>query len=140
MNGKIEHEGIIVAQVAADKYAVKIVQQSACATCHAAKLCTVAESKEKIIEATATNSTLNVGDRVIVYGKISLGYKALALAIITPLVLSLLTLIVVIELSANELAGGISALAILIPYYAILSLFRKKIQREFIFYVTPQNP
>lgn len=138
MNGKIEHEGIIVAQVAADKYAVKIVQQSACATCHAAALCTVAESKEKIIEATATNSTLDIGDEVIVYGKMSLGYKALTLAIVIPLVLSFLTLIIVTQLSGNELTGGISALVVLIPYYGILSLFRKKIQREFVFYVTPR--
>lgn len=140
MKGNISHEGIVVAKVAADKYAIKIIQQSACATCHAAALCTAAESKEKIIEATAPhNATFEIGDNVIVYGKTSLGYKALMLAFVIPLIISLITLIITVQHSNNELTGGILALAILVPYYAILALMHKKIQREFAFYIRYNN-
>ena len=135
MSKYIEHDGIIVSQVADDKYAVKIEQRSACATCHAAALCTAAESKEKIIEAYSTSGTLHIGDNVVVYGRTTLGYNALLLSVVMPLIISLLTLLVVSHHAQNELTGGIAALAILVPYYITLACFRGKIQREFVFYI-----
>lgn len=140
MSRYIEHDGIIVSQVADNKFSVKIEQRSACATCHAAALCTAAESKDKIIEAYSTNSTtLRIGDKVVVYGRTTLGYKALILSIVLPFVISLLTLLIVSGQSQNELTGGIAALAILVPYYLILACFRRKIQREFVFYIKPKR-
>lgn len=139
MSKYIEHDGVIVSQVAEGKFAVKIVQQSACASCHAAKLCSAAESKDKIIEAQSTDSTLNIGDSVVVYGRAMLGYKALIFMIVIPLVISLLTLVIAEGHTTNELYTGIAALAILVPYYGILACFRKKLQREFIFYVKPKQ-
>lgn len=135
MSKYIEHDGIIVQQVSHDKFIVKIEQQSACATCHAAKMCTAAESKEKMIEAKSTDSTLSVGQLVVVYGRTTLGYKALILSVVIPLVISLLTLITVSGNTQNELYGGLAALAILVPYYIVLACFHKKLQREFVFYI-----
>ena len=135
MSSNIEHEGTIIGQVASNKYSVKIVQQSACTTCKVASMCTASESKEKIIEAYADNITLSIGDDVIVYGKLALGYKALTLAVVIPLCLSLLSLIIVMQLTGNEVTSGLTALGILIPYYCALALMRNKLQREFIFRV-----
>lgn len=134
MKKYIEHKGIIIAKVSPTQYAVKIEQLSACATCQAASLCTAAESKEKIIEA-SSNEDLPIGSSVTVYGKTILGYKALAWAVIIPFVLVFTTLSIVTHLTANELIGGIMSLAILIPYYGILALMRKKLQRTFVFYI-----
>ena len=139
MREYIEHEGTITAHIADNRYSVKIVQQSACATCKAAALCTAAESKEKQVEAFAVGETLAVGDAVIVYGRTSLGYKALTLAVIVPLLLSLVALFVVTLCYENELAGGLSAFIILIPYYIALWMMRSKLQRKFVFYVKPQQ-
>lgn len=139
MREYIEHEGTITAHIADNHYSVKIVQQSACATCKAAALCTVAESKEKLIDAYSMGETFSIGDDVIVYGRTSLGYKALTLAVIVPFLLSLAALFVVTTCTANELAGGLSAFVILIPYYIALWMMRSKLQRKFVFYVKPQQ-
>lgn len=139
MREYIEHEGTIIAHTTDNKYSVQIVQQSACATCKAAALCTVAESKEKVVEAFSDGSALTVGQQVTVYGRTSLGYKALVLAVIIPLLLSLTALLIVTQYSGNELAGGLSAFIILVPYYIVLWTMRNKIQRNFIFYVKPQQ-
>lgn len=135
MSKYIEHDGIIVSQVASNKFSIKIEQLSACATCQAAALCTAAESKEKLVEAYSTDDTLHVGDRVVVYGRTSLGYKALLLAVVLPLIISLITLIIVSSHTQSEPTGGIAALAVLVPYYLVLACFRGKIQREFVFYI-----
>ena len=135
MSSYIEHDGIVIAQVSEDKYMVNIVQQSACATCKAASLCTVAESKEKSIEAFARGKEYVVGESVVVYGRTSLGYKALALAVILPLFIAMTTLLLVSHYIDNEALAGISALIMLIPYYIVLWLLRSRIKRVFVFYI-----
>lgn len=135
MSKYIEHDGIIVAQVATGKYTIKITQQSACATCQAAALCNAAESKEKIIEAISTDTTLSVGDDVIVYGRMALGYKALVLAVIIPMFIALTVLFIAMHYTHNELTSGIAALGAMLPYYLILMLLRHKLQRVFVFSV-----
>lgn len=135
MSKYIEHNGTVVSQVAKDKFLVKIEQKSACATCHAATLCSAVESKEKLIEAISTDDTLPIGASVTIYGRMILGYKALLLAAIIPLFISLTTLLIAAEYIENELITGLSALAILIPYYILLACFRSKIERQFVFYI-----
>lgn len=139
MGSIIEHEGTIIGRISPTKLSVKIVQQSACSACKVAGMCSAAESKEKIIEAYSDDATIAIGDAVIVYGKMALGYKALTLAIVLPLVLSALTLFLVSNATGNDLASGLSALGILVPYYCVLALMRNKLQREFIFRVKRNN-
>lgn len=134
MKEYIKHKGIIVAQNSPTQYAVKIEQLSACASCHVASLCSAAESKEKIIEA-ISNKSLPIGTTVTVYGKKTLGYKALAWAVIIPLFIVLITLPTATHFSQNELLGGMIALLVLVPYYTLLALMRKRIERVFIFYI-----
>lgn len=135
MSKYIEHEGTIVAHTAPYKYAVKIVQQSACATCKAASLCTVAESKEKIIDAETDDTTLHIGDNVIVYARTTMGYKALVLAIVIPLFIALGTLLIVSQFVTNELMTGLLTLCVLVPYYTALWLMRGRLKQVFIFYI-----
>ncbi len=134
MKKYIEHKGIVIDRISSTQYAVKIRQQSACASCQAASLCTAAESKEKIIDA-ISHDNISVGTEVTVYGRTIMGYKALTYAIILPLIIVLVSLSVVTHYSHNELAGGLAALAILLPYYGTLALMRKKLQQAFIFYI-----
>ncbi len=135
MSNNIEHEGTVTGIISDDKLSVKIVQQSACTACKAAALCTAAESKEKIVEAYSDDPTIEVGNRVVVYGRLTLGYKALTLAMVIPLFLSLITLLLVYRLTLNEAWSGLAALGILLPYYGCLALIRKQIQRRFTFRV-----
>ena len=137
MSKYIEHDGIIIAQLPGERYAVKITQQSACASCHAANLCSAADNKEKVIEAMAANTSLAVGDRVVVYGRLTMGYRALLLGVVLPMIIAFATLLLATHITHNELVGGIAALGALVPYYATLWFFKRSLQRTFVFYIKP---
>jgi sigma-E factor negative regulatory protein RseC len=65
--------------------------------------------------------------------KQSSGHIAVFLGYVMPLILLVAVLIILISLSVPELTAGLGALAVLIPYYFILYIFRNKISRKFIF-------
>ena len=134
MKEYIEHKGVIVDRSSSTKYVVKIEQLSACATCHAASLCSAGESQEKLIEAISYEE-LSLGTSVTVYGKTILGYKALVWAVIIPLIITLVTLSATIYYTGNELISGIAALSALVPYYGILALMHKRLEKTFVFYI-----
>ena len=86
----IEHEGIIQS-ISGNSVQVLIVQNAACAGCHAQGVCTAADKTEKIINAQAME-TLQAGDKVKVYAQQRLGLKAVLLAFVIPFLLILITL------------------------------------------------
>jgi len=128
----IEHSGIINK---IDNYSIHVLieQESACSECHASGVCNAADKENKIIEVERCDQQLQVGDKVILFGKQSIGLVAVLLAFVIPFVLILITLIILRATGTNEsLSGGIS-LAMLIPYYSILSIFNKKLKTKFKF-------
>ncbi len=133
MSNLIEHEGTVIGIVAPGKISIKIVQLSACVSCKAAKICSAAESKEKIIEAYCDDATIGIGDEVIIYGEATLGHKAVLLALIVPVCILAITLFAVIAATGKETIGGLAALAALMLYYGVLALSNKKIERTFVF-------
>ena len=69
----IKHQGI-VENINSSHIKVRIVQTSACAACSAKGHCASADTKEKIIDVTTGDaSSYQVGDRVIVFGELSMG-------------------------------------------------------------------
>ncbi|NDV46545.1 RseC/MucC family positive regulator of sigma(E) [Paludibacter sp. 221] len=135
MSQIIEHTGKILT-INGDTAKVLITQNSACSGCHAKSACTAADSAEKIIDAININNiSLKAGDDVIIYGKRSVGLKAVLLAFVIPFLLILVSLFVLRAFIDNEAVSGTIALATLIPYYIILSLFRDKLKSDFQFYV-----
>lgn len=128
----IEHEGI-VQSISENSVQVLIVQNSACAGCHAQGVCTAADKTEKIIDAQAME-TLQAGDKVKVYAQQRLGVKATLLAFVIPFLLIFITLAIAGMFTDKEAVTGTIALAMLVPYYIILSFFKNKLQKEFVFY------
>ncbi|MFC2152872.1 SoxR reducing system RseC family protein, partial [Bacteroidota bacterium] len=57
----------------------------------------------------------------------------LFLGYVLPFILVLSLLIVLTTITENEAVAGISALAILVPYYLILFLLKDKIRKKFTF-------
>lgn len=133
----IEHEGIIQS-ISGNSVQVLIVQNSACAGCHAQGVCTAADKTEKIINAQAME-TLQAGDKVKVYAQQRLGLKAVLLAFVIPFLLILITLAVAGVFIDKEAVTGTIALAVLVPYYIILSFFKGKLQKEFVFYAVKET-
>lgn len=130
----IQHKGI-VAKVEGDCVVVRILQESACSGCAAKKLCNSAESKEKLIEVVSARANgYEVGQEVMLEGRLSDGRWASLLAYALPLLLLLATLLVMtLVLHCSEALSAGCSLAVLVPYYGLLYLFRARLQRRFSF-------
>ena len=132
MSTKISHSGIIES---IDKGCihVRIVQTSACAACKVASYCNAAESKEKIVDVYKPAGSLKVGDAVTVTASAQMATQALLYGFAYPFVLLVGVLVVVLWLTGNEATAGLSALAALLPYYAVLYLLRDRQRERFAF-------
>lgn len=129
----ITHPGI-VEQISGDSIYVKILAMSACSSCHAKGMCSIAEVEEKVIEIKKDpKRNLNEGQEVTVAMQKSLGGKAVFLGYILPFLVLMGVLILVLSLTGNEGIAGLSAILILIPYYWLLYIYRDKLKRTFSF-------
>ncbi|MDI3521596.1 MAG: hypothetical protein PWR04_1584 [Anaerophaga sp.] len=134
---QIKHEGIV--ETAEGGHArVRILTQSACASCHAKGVCTAADLQEKIIDATC-DRPYATGDKVILTGNSKSGLQAAWWAYILPLFLILGTLIITFSITRNENLTGLLALGILVPYYLIIKLLNKKFFKTFSFTIKPST-
>ena len=133
MSNLIEHEGTVIGIIAPGKVSIKIVQLSACVSCKAAKICSAAESKEKIIEAYCDDATMDIGEEAIIYGEAALGHKAVLLALIVPLWMAAIAVYAVMGATGREREGGIAGVVALLIDYGVLVVSKKKIERTFIF-------
>jgi positive regulator of sigma E activity len=125
------HKGI-VQKTENKSVLVSITAQTACSGCHAEGGCTLSGQEDKIIEVTGVYN-VKPGDEVTVLMKQQTGYTAVLLAYIIPLATIIFSLIIFIMLKMSELTAGLLSITMLIPYFAILFLFRKRINERFIF-------
>jgi sigma-E factor negative regulatory protein RseC len=129
--GIIEHAGIV--QENNEKtVTVKISPRSACSGCEAERSCSLSGREEKIIEI-AGSSEVKPGDQVTVIMKKSAGYTAVFLSYIVPLLLMVTILVVMIGLSASELAAGLVSILALVPYFGLIRMFSKRLNKQFSF-------
>ena len=114
---------------------VTIHSASACAACHAKGVCTSLDSQAKVMSVRFMDSGVAVGDRVRVMLAEKLGWQALLIAIVMPLLL-LMAVILGLNLiwGVDETLAAIIGLASLLPYYFLLSLFRRRLQKRFVLY------
>ena len=135
MKERIEHIGTVQA-VGESKVKVKILQSAACGSCEARKLCQSSESKEKIIDAATDGQTLEVGQRVMVYGSMSMGRDAVVAAFVLPLALIVGWMFASIRLwQLSELLAIGGMALILALYYLLLYAMRGRLSRRFVFHV-----
>ena len=133
MSNKIKHSGV-VENILGDSVQVRIVQTSACAACKVAGYCNASESKEKLVDVYhADTRNLKVGDVVTVTASTQVAAQALLLGFGLPFVVLVAVLIAVLLITGNEGAAAMSGLAALVPYYAVLFLFRNRIRDKLSF-------
>lgn len=133
MSNKIKDSGV-VENILGDSVQVRIVQTSACAACKVAGYCNASESKEKLVDIYhADIRNLKVGDVVTVTASTQVAAQALLLGFGLPFVVLVAVLIVVLLITGNEGAAAMSGLAALVPYYAVLFLFRNRIRDKLSF-------
>lgn len=135
----INHEGIVTS-TDKGKVSVRITQAAACATCKIAGHCNASEQQEKMIEIyTPDAQRYQAGEPVIVSTDAHTGHRAVWLGYGLPLVLMIATLFLVRLFSGSDGAAALSAIAILIPYYSVLYLFRARIAQKVNFNISGKN-
>ena len=133
MSNIIKHSGV-VENIMGDSVQVRIVQTSACAACKVAGYCNASESKEKLVDIYhADTRNLKVGDVVTVTASTQVAAQALLLGFGLPFVVLVAVLIAVLLITGNEGAAALSGLGALVPYYAVLFLFRNRIRDKLSF-------
>ena len=133
MGADIRHEGVINS-IDGQKVTVRILQASACSGCQASRICRAEDSKEKLVEIEMKGAdTLSVGQTVTIAGEESMGMTAVMLAFGLPLLLLMAGLVTAVSVTGSEKIGAAVALGILVPYYIVLMLLRKRIKKDFQF-------
>jgi sigma-E factor negative regulatory protein RseC len=118
---------------------VKIISETACASCHAKGACSSAEQSEKEIEVRQSEGKYAIGEQVLVVTSVGQGYRALLYAYLLPLILLVTCLIALLSITKNEATAAVGAIICLAPYYSLLWLFRHKIQDSFHFIIQKQS-
>jgi sigma-E factor negative regulatory protein RseC len=127
----VSHEGIVT-QINEDEIQVKIIQDSACAACHAKSACTVVDQAEKYLTVPRPEGReIHLFQKVNVVMKVGQGNKAAVLAYLIPIVVLLAVLFLCLGLGLSEGLSALLGIAALIPYYTILYLRRDKLKKRF---------
>ena len=137
MSNKIKHSGI-VEQAADGHVSVRILQTSACASCKVATHCNASEAKEKVVDVYCDNATAyNPGDEVTVTASKDVANRALLMGFGLPLLILIVTLVSLTLAGCDEGNAALASLAMLVPYYLLLWLFRSQIGRHISFSIEP---
>ncbi|MCF8218919.1 MAG: SoxR reducing system RseC family protein [Bacteroidales bacterium] len=129
----IRHPGKIVS-IDRNEIHVQILSMSACSSCHAKGFCSAADMENKIVDVKNNyQDKFQVGDNVTLVLKRTKGSQAVFLGYIMPFLVVLTGLIVFTTTMDNEGLAGLFSLALLAPYYIILSRYRDKIKERFDF-------
>ena len=134
----IEHPGT-VEKVLGDRIIVHLLAPPACGSCHAKSACGISESEEKSIEVIQPGTSVSEGEQVIVVMNKILGFKALSLGYIIPLLILLFALFLFSALLGSEALGGLISLSLVGIYYLLLYYSRERISPQFRFSVRKQS-
>ena len=135
----VTHKGTII-EITPECIRVEIINKSMCAACHAKGFCSAGDTKDKIIDVEYyNNGEFAVGDEVEVIMNRSMGFKAVWISYVVPLVILLIFLLTLQGLGFSELHSGLFALLAVCVYYLLLYLFKDKLDNKFVFTIVKNN-
>ncbi len=132
MSSVIKHPGV-VEEVKNDTVFVKILNVSACSSCHAKGACSAADMQEKIIEVKILGREFVKGQSVTIISSEAKGFLALFWGYLAPFLLVFISLVILTTYNIPEIKAGLLSLSALIPYYGALFLFKNKLRKKFTF-------
>ena len=132
MDELIRHTGVVLS-VNGELAHVEIVQTSACSACKARSMCMSAESQQKEMDVVMLEP-MQVGDQVEIEVRERLAWKAVLLAYILPFIV-MMGLIAVLDFVTDwsEAVVGTLSLCGIALYYIGLSVFKHRLQKQFVF-------
>ena len=133
-NDVVSHTGRIV-EITPQFTTVEIVSASACGSCHAAGLCGLAEVQKKAVQVPTTLGDLSVGQEVEVCLRKTMGYKAVWIAYVIPLVVLIAGIVALTALGLGELAAGLVSIGLVALYYLAVYLLRSRLQNDYSFFI-----
>lgn len=128
----IEHYGFIE-EINTNGIRVRFISQSACASCHAKGACSASDMEDKEVIISGQNMDFRKGEHVRIIMNMNQGNRAVLLGYVYPLILFVLMLLILNSLNYNEIKSGLYSLAVLVPYYLILLIFKDRINKKFSF-------
>ena len=132
-SGILEHKGIVLA-LNHGWVDVAVQAENACTGCRVKGACGMGDQEEKVVAvATEMPEAYRVGEEVVVFVERRMGFRAVFLAYVIPLILLLASLLTLLDAGLGETAAGLLSLGTLVCYYVVLRLFRSRIHREIIF-------
>jgi len=135
----IEHQGEII-EIGIDNIMVEIISQSACSSCNAKSMCSMSETESKVVEVENKGYEMfEIGETVNVILRKSLGFKALYISYLIPLLILILILLSLSSFGIGELTTGLSIIIALAVYYIGVYLLRDRFKREFVFTIEKLN-
>ena len=136
---EIRHSGI-VKEITPSTIVVEIEGKSACSQCHAKGACAASESKIKRIDVRRTpNVEVEVGERVEVVLKASLGLKAVFISYVLPLIILLILLLTLPNMGVSELLTGLISLLAVGGYFVVIYLLRKRLADRFDYVIAKSD-
>ena len=135
----VDHKGTII-EITENNIRVEIINKSMCAACHAKGFCTTGDTKDKIIDVAYFNrGEYSVGDSVVVTMRRSMGFKAVWISYVIPLLILLIFLLTLHSLGFGELLAGLSSVLAVGVYYLAVYLLRDRISTDFVFTIAKNN-
>lgn len=129
----VEHRGKVI-EVGPQVVSVQILQQSACASCHAKSACMASDQDIKVVQVEPEfGMTYEIGEEVKVLLSQILGFKAVVYSYLLPLAVLMILLLILPPVLHSDLWVGLACVAGIGLYYLLLWMFRKHLKKEFIF-------
>lgn len=135
MKGKIRHSGKIVS-VNSGTLTVEIIRTEACASCHAASMCSMSSQTVRTISVDVYDAeNWTVGEEVNVSLVARMGMKAVRICYIYPLFVLLAAMGLLKWLTGSDLLCGLGAIAAVAVYYLAVYSVRDRFRKEYVFMV-----
>lgn len=138
MSETIEHTGNII-KTESDRVFVSIYSKSVCAKCDVRGSCnSLSGTSEKIFEINVKKDHNYIpGQNVRLSISSSTGHKSVLIAFLLPLILLITGMVISDLLFHREGITAMTAIAVLILYFSILTLFKNKLSKSFKINIEP---
>lgn len=135
----VTHPGI-VKSIESKRVEIAIMSVAGCASCQIKGSCTVSDVEEKQVWVEMSDtSEYKVGQQVTIEMRQSLGTWAVLLGYVFPFLVLIGGLLVFLAFDLDQGLAGLLALAMLIPYYAILYLLKGWLGTRFQYTLHPYS-
>lgn len=129
----VEHRGKVI-EVLPHQVSVEILQQSACAACHAKSACMASDQEVKVVQVEPEfGVTYDIGEEVKVLLSQILGFKAVVFSYLIPLAILMILLLALPPVLHSDLWVGLACIGGIALYYLVLWMFKNRLKKEFVF-------